>query len=287
MRIWFLTCLMVLLAASSAHATEPRLVPLPEDHEPEAPWFRLRTVVELGFTAPLSHRIQFGRDGTYFDYVDDGGQDNLFGFARASAEAKFINRHVVIFLIQPLDLQSRVLLREDLVVDELTFPAGTAVDLRYGFPFYRVSYMYDFVRSPRTELAAGASLQLRNATITFASADGELFRARRDVGPVPILKFRFHHLRETGWWFGFEADGFYAPGAILNLRDVDVLGAILDASLRVGVRASERFDTFLNLRYIGGGADGASEQPDDIGDGYTRNWLHLMTVSLGVTYELF
>lgn len=307
MRIWLLSCLFLLLFASPVHASESR-APDTKEHankehqehnrhhrkhinkhhkKSESSWFELRTLVELGFVAPLSHKIQLGRDGTYFDYVDEGGQDNLFNFARLSLEAVLNERHIIIFLLQPLDFQSRVELRRDLIVQNVTFPEGSGINLRYGFPYYRVSYMFDLLGSDRTELGVGASFQFRNATLEFISTDGELIYTSRDVGPVPILKVRLQHWFDNGLWFGVEADGFYAPGAIFNLRDNDVLGAILDASLRLGLQTSHRYNTFLNLRYVGGGADGASEDPDEPGDGYTKNWLHLMSVSIGVTYNLF
>ncbi|MEO0115100.1 MAG: hypothetical protein ABIK93_06445 [candidate division WOR-3 bacterium] len=130
---------------------------------------------ELGFVKVLSHKIQFSQDGTRFDYVKEGGQDILFPFSRLTAELEISRRHTLIFLIQPLEIRTEALLERDLVVDELTFPAGTPMDFKYGFSFYRLSYQYDFNRSPEKEIAIGLSLQLRNASISFASKDGQLF----------------------------------------------------------------------------------------------------------------
>jgi hypothetical protein len=45
-----------------------------------------RGVVEAGFVSVLSHHIQFSKNGTDFDYVDNGGQDVLFPVTRFSAE---------------------------------------------------------------------------------------------------------------------------------------------------------------------------------------------------------
>ena len=44
--------------------------------------WRLEPTLEIGFLAPLSHKIKFGKDGTDFDYIGDGGQDNLFRYTR-------------------------------------------------------------------------------------------------------------------------------------------------------------------------------------------------------------
>ncbi len=40
--------------------------------------FRYRAVAEVGFTFVLSYHLQLGQNGTYFDYVENGGQDVLF-----------------------------------------------------------------------------------------------------------------------------------------------------------------------------------------------------------------
>ena len=244
---------------------------------------------ELGFVAPVYHRVQFSRDGTYIDYVEEGGQNVLFSFARLSVDAQLSDRHRLTLLWQPLDLQTRVRAARDLVVDGVTFPEGTPVDLRYSFPFYRLSYAYDIVHRERTQFALGPSLQIRNATLSVQSGDGELRRDRRDVGLVPILKVRARHQLESQWFFGLEADGFYAPIRYLNISDNDVVGAILDASLFVGAPVGEQVDAYLNLRYLGGGADGTSPRQAERGpsDGYTRNWLNLVTVSLGLSLTLW
>ena len=63
-------------------------------------------------------------------------------------------------------------------------------------------------------MAIGLSLQMRNASIRFASYDGDLFRINQGVGPVPIFKFRTRLPFNNGLWFGSEIDGFYASGDV-------------------------------------------------------------------------
>lgn len=271
-------CACALLASASAPAAAQEN---PEDRPPPN---RIIITGELGFLDPLAHTVQFSKSGTEFDYVDEGGQDNLFQFARLSAEFDFHDTHKFVFLYQPLDLQTQVVLRRDVTVDDLTFREGTPVELRYGFPFYRAGYLYDFLDGRDRELAVGASLQLRNATIDFKSANGELFRSNRDVGPVPLLKFRARLPLAGKFWWAFVADGFYAPIKYLNGGDSDVTGAILDASLRVGRPVTDNIEAFVNLRYLGGGGEGTSKDENDLGDGYVKNWLHFATVSLGFSF---
>lgn len=273
--------LTLLLPLSAALATTP----VAQDSMPNAPerQVQLRLHAELGALLPVSHKIQFDKEGSWFDYVADGGQDNLFRFARLSADLDLGDRHTVVFLYQPLDLRTSVRLDRDLVVDEATFAAGTPMELRYGFDFYRMSWLYDLQADDDREFALGLSLQLRNATIDFRATDGTDQRSNRDVGPVPILKVRARQPMGDNTWWGLEADGFYAPVSYLNGDDNEVIGAILDASGRVGLSWDQGIDTFVNLRYVGGGAVGIDDDSTGPGDGYTRNWLHLVALSLGTT----
>lgn len=247
---------------------------------------RLRAVAELGYLGVLDHKVQFSQSGTYFNYKTDGGQDVLFPFSRYSIELDFQDRNTFVFLYQPLRLESTVLLDEDLIVDELTFPANTSVDLLYNFPFYRFSYLREVLpNSQKFGLAIGGSIQIRNATISFESTDGTLFRTNRDVGIVPALKVRGNMQLDELFYMEIEADGIYAPISYLNGSDNETTGAILDANFRTYMKVSKPVKAFLNLRYLGGGAVGTSEDDPGPGDGYVKNWLHFGTVSLGFVYE--
>lgn len=250
---------------------------------------RAKLIVEFGLLDPLSHRIQFDRNGTEFNYVKDGGQDVLFPTTRLSVEGFWRRRHGLIFLYQPIDLRTQETLRKDLVVDDLRFPAGTPMNFRYGFDFYRVSYLYNFLsRREKDELSLGGSLQLRNAIIDFTSADGLLGRTNRDVGPVPAIKSRGRwHVSERAW-LGYEVDGMYAPVKYINGGKSDVVGAILDLSLRAGYDVAPPLGVFFNSRYLGGGATGTSKSDAarGPGDGYSSNWLHFLTSTVGVEVKL-
>lgn len=247
--------------------------------------YSLKASAELGYLAVISNRIQQSENGTYFNYVKDGGQNTLFPVSRLSLDLKLNQRSTFVFLYQPLRIQTTEILNNSIVVDSLVFPADTPMDFLYNFPFYRVSYLYDFDTNDLDELAVGLSLQIRNATITFASQDGELYRTQNDVGPVPIIKFRARKHYNSGFWMGTEIDGFYAPISYLNGSDTDVEGAILDASVRTGIKLPQNTEAFLNVRYIGGGAVGDSDDADERGDGYVKNWLQFLTVSIGFSYE--
>jgi hypothetical protein len=242
---------------------------------------------EFGFLGVAAHDIQFGTTGTYFDYVDEGGQDVLFPVARVSVDMTMNDRHVVTLLYQPLSLETSALVSRDITVDDMVFPAGTPMRFVYRFPFYRASWMYDLYEAAGTELAFGLSLQIRNATIVFASRDGELYRDNRNIGPVPVLKSRGSYGFDNGFFLGYEIDGFYAPVSYLNGSDEEVTGAIVDASVRGGVTVVEdKGVCFCNIRYLAGGAVGTNTDETGPGDGYVKNWLHFYTVTLGATWHV-
>lgn len=243
----------------------------------------LRLNLELGTVGVVRHTVQFSQDGSEIDYVQEGGQNNLFFFARISAELELFRRHTFILLYQPIDLRTEQVLSRDLRIDQLTFPSGTPVNFRYGFDFYRFNYQFDFLRSRRHELAIGVGLQIRNAAISFTSVDGTLRRVNNDIGVVPLLHLRARATFQNGVFIGTEIDGLYARGSVITGSLYEFEGAILDASLRVGLSVTRFMETYLNLRYLGGGAQGYSPEDPPPGDGYTNNWLHTVITSIGFT----
>lgn len=270
------TVLSAATSASLASAAEP---------EPPAGPLQLRAEAELGFLAPLSHRVQFSRDGSRIDYVDEGGQDVLFPFSRLATTLRVSERHAITLLYQPLELESREVASRDLRIDDEVFSRGTPMRFRYSFPFWRAGYSYDVHRTPHSALGLGGALQIRDATIEFESLDGEQLRSNRDVGPVPLLRVYFEHALGQAGFIEAEADGFYAPVKYINGGDSDVVGAILDTSVRLGIELRYDTEAFFNVRYLGGGAEGTGDDRGP-GDGYTSNWLHFMTVSLGARANL-
>lgn len=233
--------------------------------------------LELGFVSVLGNKIKYDVNDTYLDYVKHGGQDILFFNWRISMDLTIKDVHTLIFLYQPLELLSTVSPRQDLRMDGKTFLAGNAVTMRYSFPFYRLSYHYDFFKNPRHELSLGLGIQLRNATIEFVSGTGAPVVSKRDIGVVPLLKLRGRYGFANGFWLGGEVDGIYAPISYLNGSDNETVGAFIDLSVRGGYTFNRYVETFLNLRYIGGGA--ANEEQAK----YVRNWIHLLAVTIGVT----
>ncbi len=251
---------------------------------PPGRWYALKLSAEIGFVGVVKHGIQFGKDSTYFDFRKEGGQDVLFPFFRFTGEFEIKQRHSLIFLIQPLKLKSSNTLERDVQVNQTLLPAGTPMDFKYDFGFYRFGYMYDFFKDRDQELGIGLALQIRNATIDFASRDGELLETNRNIGVVPLLKVRgrWTPKRGQGFWLGAEVDGAYIRGKVISGTRDYFAGALLDASVRAGFKIPRAGDIFVNVRYVGGGARGTDSTPSPGKDGYAENWLHTMALSLGL-----
>lgn len=248
---------------------------------------KFRAIAETGFVAVLAHQIQLGENGTYFNYVKDGGQDVLFPASRFSIELDYKKRNTFIFLYQPLRIETQSLLRNDLVANGITFPASSGINSLYNFPFYRISYLRELNKNnERFDFAIGLSLQIRNATISFESTDGELYTDNRGIGPVPAFKIRSRLKLNEYFYSEIEVDGIYAPVSYLNGSDNEIVGAILDASLRFGAEVNDLTNIFLNLRYLGGGAVGTDTGDVWPGDGYVKNWLNFLNISAGFVLKI-
>ena len=250
---------------------------------------------EVGYVKVLTHTIAIGDPLTndQFDYVTQGGQELLAPFYRFTSELTIGGQHTIVFLYQPLELVTQSRFDSDVTLDGVTFEAGQIVDITYSFPFYRVSYLYDFVPGDALELAAGLSLQLRNASLRFESFDSasneDELVIGQNLGPVPIIKVRAgYHFPGgpiPGAFVEFEADGFYASSAFINGASYDFTGSIFDASLRAGFTPQPGFELFANVRGLGGGGSGtrgdAREFWTESIDGYTDNFLTTLSVTLG------
>jgi hypothetical protein len=255
----------------------------------EDAFLKLVPNAEVGFTKVLNHTIQFGDGTTNFDYVKQGGQEILFLFQRYSLDVNLGKRHTVTLLYQPLTLETQTRVPTDLTagitIDDVTFPAGTGLDLKYGFDFWRGSYLFSFINRENFTLAGGLSLQFRNASIVFETTEGDGITISQNLGPVPILKLKTEYRFKNGYFIGAEADGFYASSAIFNGADFKFTGWIYDAAIRGGKEINSAMDAYLSARILGGGATGDSEYVDrfwtEPASGYTNNNLTTLIFSGG------
>ena len=224
----------------------------------QSPGVQATFEAELGTVKLLSHTYRVGASpaNTTFDFVNMGGQEILFPFARLTAFLTFEGRHQLRFLYQPLEIQTEVDFPSAVTIDGKVFNGPTA--MTYSFPFYRATYLYRFLEGQGSWLAAGGAVQLRNASIRFASLDGTELAVSQNLGIVPALAISGRANLGGGWFAAFDATGIYASSALFNGATFTFEGSILDASARVGFGIGEGRELFLNARFFGGSAAGIS-----------------------------
>lgn len=245
---------------------------------------------EQGFISIINHSIQIGDPGSLFNYRTQGGQEILFPFERYTVGATLFDAHRISYTYQPLEIITNVTFRGDIEIDGVTFTSGTPMELKYGFPFYRVTYTYDiFKDDPNRVLGLGGALQIRNASITFKSLDGSLLTTSQNLGLVPALALYSRYEFPFGLILTAEATGIYASSAFINGADFEFEGSILDASLRMGYRMRNGSELFGNIRFFGGTANGISEYDDSFWtksqEDFTSNSIASLTISFGATLK--
>jgi hypothetical protein len=276
--------LMALLLIPAAVQAEGSLI-----NQNEGSSVKLYFEVETGMVRVTNHRYLVGREdegATNFDFVSQGGQDVFYPFDRYTAGLKIREKHHVGLLYQPLEINTAVTFREDVLIDSIRFSAGTPMELKYGFPFYRVSYTYSFINNPRLTLAGGIALQVRNASIVFKAVDGSGLMVAQNVGPVPAFVFYGKYKVSEHFYMSLDATGLYASSAIINGANFDFEGSLLDASLQAGYRIRPGVDVYGNLRFLGGSSRGESQYPADkwsvTEERYGENFLGTMAFTLGI-----
>jgi len=251
---------------------------------------------ELGFVDIPYHRIQIGKSTDTFDYVGEGGQELLFPYSRLWADISIgtAERHHLRLLYQPLTFETVTQFEETRVIDTETFEAGQVVDVYYGFDFWRGTYRYRFINTPKWELDGGLSMQIRNASIRFLAKNTDEAVITQDNGPVPILSARVRRSFSEGPWVEIDADGFYASNSFFNGAEYPFTGFIWDAALSVGAPLRERTEAFVTARAIGGGGQGTSREDRDTwtqslaggSERYNNNVISTVAIALGLRLEL-
>ena len=226
-----------------------------------------------------------------FDYSTQGGQELLYPFSRYAVGATIAERHRIWFTYQPLTLVTNVLFQNQVTIGTVVFPADTAMELTYSFPFYRVTYIYDLLgNQDNAVLGVGLAMQIRNASIRFAAIDGSALYVTQNVGLVPALALYGEYRFPFNLKLSADIVGSYASSAFFNGADYDFSGSLLDASLRVAYELPEGFELFTTIRFFGGTSNGTGkaggESWTESTDKYTQNNIASLTFSAGASWKL-
>jgi hypothetical protein len=146
------------------------------------------------------------------------------------------------FYAAPLRLHANGSVNRTIIFRGVEFPISVALEARYKFDTYRLTYRYDFHRSHSFEAGLGVTALLRDASVTLES--DTLRETEKNVGWVPLINFRFNWLFAANSNLLLQGNALAAPQG----RAEDVLLAFV-------YNASPNFDIKLGYRILEGGAD--------------------------------
>jgi len=246
---------------------------------------------EQGTIALVHHTYQNGANNSEFDFIKQGGQNNLYPFSRYTVGATIEENHRLWFTYQPLELNTTVNFPSAVTIGGKSFSGP--MELTYSFPFYRMTYTYDLLGNyDNAYLGVGLALQIRNASIQFRQIDGanDKLYVSQNVGLVPALAIYSEYVFPFGLTLSADIAGSYASSAIINGADFEFEGSILDASLRMSYLVKEGYSLFANARFFGGTANGTSENVGDTWTDnvlpYTKNNIASLTFSAGLHWQM-
>ena len=236
-----------------------------------------------GLLGVLQHNSQWGKDKTDFSYVESGGQDVLFPNWRAEAGVLLNKKHKMSLLYQPIFVSTQSVLTEDLLVDNITFEAGTNLRSTYDFPFYRFSYWYLLAHSEHFDFWLGAGLQIRNANIKFEDGTGSKAFRTGNIGPVPLINLASEIRANSSFSVYLAGTGFWAPIKYINGGSTDINGWIYEFDIEPTFSLKDDLKAFLGFRILGGGAIGTSNSERTSGGKFSSDVLLTTSFIVGLT----
>lgn len=220
--------------------------------------------VESGLATAGYNDVRVPNDtGTLFSLSDDLDAENTV-FFRLRLGYRLGQRHHLFLFGAPFSLSASGSVPEPLRFEDAEFPAGTALDARYTFNSYRLTYRYDLVRSKKWILGLGLTAKIRDAAIRVSGGGKEA--ETTNVGFVPLINFWLQWNLSQRLRMIFEGDALAAPGGQGRAEDV-FLGLQAQLSRAVSLKGG--------YRLLEGGAD--------VGQVYNFAWINFLV--LGATFH--
>lgn len=203
---------------------------------------RWRFQAELGITSVQKNVVAYpGDTGTKFSLRPFTRSSGL-AVPRIRAIHSTPNDSEWIILVAPFSTNGTGTSAQNLNFGGQNFSAGTPIQANYRFDSYRLTYRKRAAGSPATEVYWGATLKLRDASVSLRQ--GGVNARTANTGFVPLAHVLVRQNLGNSWGAELEIDGAAAPQ-----------GRAIDANLRLSRHFGPRSEVFLSLRYFEGGAD--------------------------------
>ena len=198
--------------------------------------------METGGVSAGYNDIQIpGNSGTRFSLTNSFSvESKAFYRLRLTKEVK--KDSFISFLYAPLTLSASGVTKAQIDFNNDVFPAGTAVNAKYRFDSYRLSYWKNFRKSDKLLMKLGFTAKIRDAAVLISSIAKE--SEKKNTGFVPLLNF--------GLTYGFS-------DKLAFVIDGDALaggpGRAEDVLLAVSYKTGGRYSYWIGYRFVEGGAD--------------------------------
>lgn len=218
---------------------------------------------EAGLTFQSRNDVEIPKgDATRFSITDFGKGPLLSG--RVYAGWQWQSHHVRV-LAAPLTLKLDGKFTEDVRYQGKIFAAGQQTEALYRFDSYRLTYGYQFMTTPETNLIVGFTAKIRDAEIRLQQANTEA--TKTNTGFVPLLHFAARYQISDAFGVMFDGDALASPYG--RAEDVAIL---ITASPLPGVEGR------LGYRTIEGGSNGG-------GSVFSFAWFHSFVAGLSLTFD--
>ena len=220
--------------------------------------------LEVGPTWQTRNDVRIPNDnpGTRFALDDISGTGPWLG-ARLNLLWDFRDRHGVRFLYAPLSYEETGIAERNVDFAGESFVDGQALQSRYQFDSWRLSYRYKLLENDSFGLWLGATLKIRDAEI--ALRQGNRFAKDDDLGFVPIAYLAARYRLGERWYVNAEMDAL-AGGP----------GRAIDLGLRLDYQAGPRWTIGAGFRTLEGGAD-----TDEV---YNFAWFNSVVLATRISF---
>ncbi len=191
-----------------------------------------------------------GARGTEIDLESDLKLRDRKSLPAVIAGARIGDRWSIIGEYYALNRSASTSARRDIVFDDVTYPAGVAIDSKFDTDVYRVAVGYSFVRNDKADFGVAAGLHVTQFTLGLkgqgqvgAAAAQTEARQRDALAPLPTLGLFGSYQLAPKWSVGGRVD-------YLSLKVSDYDGRLVNAEARVSYRLFKNVGVGGMYRYV-------------------------------------
>lgn len=198
--------------------------------------------------------------GTRFNMINLIGND-IEPYLRIRLNVTLGERHTIRALYAPIRSSDSGFFAEDIIFENSTYEAVTAIDGTYQFNTYRLTYRYTFYDRFGWTLGAGAAALIRDAKVQLVQ--NNISEENTDVGFVPLLHFYAERRIYSDLSAIFDVEGL-----------ASVQGRAVDASIQLNYKINNNLNLLIGYRLLEGGAD--------VEEVYNFSWINFASATLRI-----